>query len=77
MSDWITDYTQVDEAGAYIVLAIAPKQDGTGTFLYDPNIRTGWQLKRLTPGCYAAILMPAWNTVKPVDCPEEPSKELD
>lgn len=58
--EWITDPTTVDGNDRYLVLAIGQRDDKS-TYLYEPQVLLGWQFKRLTAGCYAAIPMPEWK----------------
>lgn len=58
--DWIISHPNaiVDVNKTYIVFAIG---GGEHTYLYEPQVRSGWQFKNLTAGCYAAIPMPEWK----------------
>jgi len=58
---WIVDYSVANDDSRYITFAIGVRQEG-GTYLYNPEILTGRQLKRRIHGCYAAIEMPEWSS---------------
>lgn len=58
---WIVDYSVANGDSKYVAFAIGVRQEG-GTYLHNPEILTGWQLKRRIPGCYAAIEMPEWSS---------------
>lgn len=59
-STWITDWSMIDDNAKYVVFAIGAKDDKS-TYLYRPEVATGWQVKQRLAGCYAAIPMPDWN----------------
>lgn len=46
---WIERWSDIDGDRAYIVMAKLPNGD-----LYQPQILTGWQVKRLMEGVYSA-----------------------
>lgn len=58
--NWITDQQSVSRDAAYIVMAIGQRADKS-TYLYNPQVMSGWQFQRLMRGCYAAIPMPEWK----------------
>lgn len=57
-SEHIVDYRQ------YVVFAIGQTTGSPNTYLYQPEVRLGWQFKRLLKGCYVAIPMPDWHGVE-------------
>ena len=56
--DYITDWSEIDSDGEYVVFAIAARQT-EGYYLYRPEMYRGSQVKNLMAKCYVALPMPA------------------
>lgn len=56
-SGWISEWSKIDPHAEYIVCPINQTAGGE-LYLGQPIRYKGWQVRRLTPKCYAAILMP-------------------
>ncbi len=59
---YITNYDDADGDEQYIVFAIGVTVNKS-TYIYNPQIMSGWQFKRLLPNCYVGLLMPKWESL--------------
>ena len=61
MTTWITDWSEIGDQTEYLVRPINARQDRTLYLGRPTGILKGWEVKRLTPRCYAALEMPEWR----------------
>ena len=58
MATWITDWSDIGDDTAYLVQPVNARPGGTLYLGAPPQVIRGWQVKRLTRGCYAALEVP-------------------
>ena len=59
MSAWVCEWSGIEDNKRYVVCAI--NRGDRGWYLSNPELRDGWQVKRLREQCYAAIPCPEFN----------------
>jgi hypothetical protein len=62
-NSWITDWALVNDANRYVVFPI--NQERGRLYVGQPvGNQAGWQVKRLRPGCYAALPLPPFTLTR-------------
>ncbi len=61
MSQWITDWSLIDEESLYIVCPINAHEGGVLSLGQPAERAKGWYVKRLTERCYAALECPKFT----------------
>ena len=60
--EWISDWSKIHDDKKYVVCPINQRSNIGFYYLGQPSgIQLGWQVKRLLPKCYVALLMPEFK----------------